>query len=60
MGRPLGTRLSDETKEAMSRAQKRRWAAIRELMRRAEADGTLPADLNPALHESDELESEAV
>lgn len=58
MPRPKGTRLSQETKDQISQSQRRRWAAIRELLRIAEENGTLPDSLRPI--DDDDLEPEAV
>lgn len=49
-GRPKGHRLSQASKEKISASQKRRWAMIRQIMRDAEARGTLPEGLAPAEH----------
>jgi hypothetical protein len=56
--RPKGTILSQETKDAISQSQKRRWAAVRELIRRADEEGTLPEPLRAP--DVDKLEPEAV
>lgn len=45
MGRPKGTKLSEETKEAIRQSKLRHWAAIREVIRRAAEEGTLPEPL---------------
>ncbi len=45
MGRPKGHRVSAATRRQMSKSQKARWAAIRELMAKAAEAGELPEAL---------------